>query len=242
MVKQAWRVGLSGALVMSGALALAAGSAAATTTGASGATGGTFTQQQQQLEQQLAGRATQLSHLASDISGAKSLTTADANVLNARVLTEEASINALIAKVPTDTTRAELHADNAAMLKDNRVYAVMTPQVFVTIGADTVAAQANLLVLNEPALQSEVASISGMVGYQNALNHYNNYVSRLGHVTTNMAAVTVKVLAQTPQGYPGNTHVFVNANKAVLNADLGIAYCSYDASVIALATGGYTGS
>jgi hypothetical protein len=246
MMNRNWAKGIGGAMAMSGALALAASGAGATTTGASGASGATpnsFTQAQQQLEKQLANRSTQLQHLVADVAGAKSLTTADANILNARLSTEAASITALIAKVPTDTKRAELNSDRAAMLKDNRVYAVMTPQVFVTIGADTAGAQAAVLTGNEPALASEVASIGvGMPGYRNALDHYNNYVSRLNHITDNMTEVVTKVLAQTPQGYPGNTHVFVSANHTVLNANVGIAYASYDASVIALASGGYTGS
>jgi hypothetical protein len=50
------------------------------------------------------------------------------------------------------------------------------------------------------------------------------------------------VLAQTPQGYPGNTKIFVAQNQRILDANIALAYAAYDASIIGLATGGYTGS
>jgi hypothetical protein len=148
----------------------------------------------------------------------------------------------LIAKVPNDTTKAELNADRAAMLKDNRVYAVMSPQVFEMIEASVVANQVTTMQGSESTLQSEVASIVGLPGYKNALNHYNNYVQRLSNWSTKIVNVEAIVLAQTPQGYPGNTKVFVAQNHRILNANIDLAYAGYDASIIGLATGGYTGS
>jgi hypothetical protein len=201
-----------------------------------------FLSAQKALEVQLANRSTQLTHLSADVTGAVSLSTSTSAILQARLLTEETSINALIAKVPNDTTRAELNADRAAMLKDNRVYAVMSPQVFEMIEASVVAGQVTTMQGNETTLQSEVASIVGLPGYKNALNHYNNYVLRLSNWSTRIVTVEATVLAQTPQGYPGNTKVFVNQNHNILNANIALAYAGYDASIIGLATGGYTGS
>ena len=199
-----------------------------------------FIAAQHTLEVQLANRATQLGHLVADVTAATSLTAK--SILQARLSTEEASINALIAKVPTDTTKAELNADRAAMLKDNRVYAVMSPQVFEMIEASVVASQVTVMQGNEPTLQSETASIVGLPGYKNALNHYNNYVARLSNWSARIVTVEGVVLAQTPQGYPGNTKIFVAQNEQILNADLALAYAAYDATIIGLATGGYTGS
>jgi hypothetical protein len=196
----------------------------------------------QQLESQLASRVTSLGHLASDIAGATSLTPEHANILSARITTEQASINALVVKVPSDTTRAQLNADRAAMYKDNRVYAVMTPQVFETISADAALAQLAILAKNEPALAAEVSSIVGQPGYQTAVNHDNNYMTRVGRETTTLSTLVTSILAQQPAGYPNNQHFFVRANHMILNANVQIAYANYDASVIALATGGYTGS
>ncbi len=95
---------------------------------------------------------------------------------------------------------------------------------------------------NEPMLLSETTSIVGLPGYKNALNHYNNYVARLANWSTRIVNVENIVLAQTPQGYPGNTQIFVDQNHQILDANVALAYAAYDASIIGLATGGYTGA
>jgi hypothetical protein len=176
------------------------------------------------------------------VTGATSLSAGVSSVLQARLSTEESSINALVAKVPTDTTRAQLNADRVAMLKDNRVYAVMSPQVFEMIEASAVANQVTALQANESTLQTETASIVGLPGYQNALNHYNNYVARLSNWSARIMTVEGVVIAQTPQGFPGNARAFVSENHDILDANIALAYAAYDASIIGLATGGYTGS
>ena len=215
---------------------------ASSTTTTTAAPSASFITAQKALEVQLANRATQLGHLVADVTAATSLSASASSTLQARLLTEESSINSLIAKVPTDTTKAELNADRAAMLKDNRVYAVMSPQVFQMIEASVVASQVTVMTANEPMLQSETASIVGLPGYKNALSHYNNYVARLSNWSTRIVSVEGAVLAQTPQGYPGNTKIFVAQNHRILDANIALAYAAYDASIIGLATGGYTGS
>jgi hypothetical protein len=201
-----------------------------------------FVTAQQALELQLANRATQLQHLVADVTAATTLPSSSAAILQARLLTEQTSLNALITKVPTDTTRAELNADRQAMIRDNRVYAVMSPQVFELIEASVVATQVATMQGNESTLQSETASIVGLPGYKTALNHYNNFVARLLNWSLRIQNVEEIVLAQTPQGFPGNTKIFVAQNHRILEANLALAYAGYDANVIGLATGGYTGS
>jgi hypothetical protein len=201
-----------------------------------------FLAAQKALEAQLASRVTRLQHLNADVTGASTLSANTSATLQARLSTEGASINSLVAKVPTDTTYAELDADRAAMLKDNRVYAVMSPQVFEMIEASVVAGQVTTMQGNESTLQSEVASLTGLVGYQNALNHYNNYIARTSNWSTKIVATENVVLAQVPQGYPRNTRIFVDENRQILDANIALAYASYDASIIGLAAGGYTGS
>jgi len=218
-----------------------AGSTTTTSTTTTTVPSASFLAEQHALEVQLANRATQLGHLVADVTAATSLSVSTSAILQARLSTEQTSINALIAKVPTDTTKAELNADRSAMLRDNRVHAVMSPQVFEMIEASVVADQVTTLQGNESTLKSEVASIVGLPGYKNALNHYNNYVARLLNWSTRIVSVESIVLAQTPQGYPGNTKIFVTQNDRILDANIALAYAAYDASIIGLATGGYTG-
>jgi hypothetical protein len=242
---------ITGALVTAGALALSSGVAFAAptgatgtsgATGATGATGSSFSTLQAKLESELASRVTQLTTLSSDVTGATTLVPAHATVLATRIATEQTSINALVAKVPTDTTRAELNADRAAMVQQNRVFLVMTPQVFETISADAATAEFTTLAGNEAHLATEVASLVGEPGYANALNHDHSYLARVGRATASLGTVVTEILAQTPSGYEHATHFFVDANHTILTASVQAAYASYDASVIALASGGYTGS
>jgi len=216
--------------------------ASSTTTTTTTTPSASFLAAQQALETQLTGRVTRLQHLLADVTGATSLSASDSSLLQARLSTEESSINALVAIVPTDTTRAELISDRLAMLKDNRVYAVMSPQVFEMIEASVVANQVTTLQGNESTLQSEVASLVGLPGYQNALNHYNNYVARLSNWSAKILSVESVVVAQIPQDFPGDTNLFVEQNHKILDANIALAYAAYDASIIGLATGGYTGS
>jgi len=90
------RVALAGAAIAGVTIALPGVAFAATPA--------TFAQAQQKLEQQLADRVAQLGRLSADITSSKTLTTGHANLLSARIATETASINALVAKVPNDTT------------------------------------------------------------------------------------------------------------------------------------------
>jgi hypothetical protein len=232
------RKGIAASVLSAGALVgLSGGSAIAAPTHHS------FGLAQQQLESQLALRVTGLGRLAADVTGAATiLTPTHATLLSTRIAAEQADINALVVKVPTDTTFAQLNADRTSMYKDNRVFAVMTPQVFETINADSALAQLATLQKNEASLATEVSSLTGQPGYENAVDHLNNYLTRVGHETTTLSNLEVTILAQQPSGYPGNQHFFAHANRTILQAEVQIAYANYDASVIALATGGYTGS
>lgn len=201
-----------------------------------------FATSQRQLEQQLANRQSQLGRLTADVAHSKTLTSAHAATLNARLSAESASIDALASKVPGDSTPAQLATDRAAMLRDNRVYAVMTPQVIQTIEADAIAAQVSVLQGEQSSLQGSVASLQGQPGYRRALDRYDAFVHRVGVAASDTAAVAGQVLAQTPQGFPGNTGVFIHANRQLLAANLSLAYADYQASLVGLATGGSTGS
>jgi hypothetical protein len=224
------------------AFALAGGSFVAFAGVASATPSQRFVNAQHKLEQQLANRVSQLGRLAADISAAKSLTPPHATILTNNVSTDTTNINALVAKVPNDTTWAELRADERSMYQQNRVYAVITPQVFQTIEADAIAAQVTTFEANESTLQTSVNDLIGQPGYKNALRHFESFVKAVNNAANDSSKVDAAVLAQVPADYPGDTYVFVHANRELLNADLALAYAAYDETVIGLASGGYTGS
>ncbi|MGO9881190.1 MAG: hypothetical protein ACLPSM_17805 [Acidimicrobiales bacterium] len=201
-----------------------------------------ITQLQQKLEQQLTYRVNQLQVLSTDVTKATSLTPSDASTLAARLTAATASINTLLAQVPNDNTMAELRAAQQTMIQGNRVFAVLTPQVFQVIEADTIAAQAATMQAGEPALLAEINTLEGQPGYANALKHDTAYVAQVNLAAADSEHVSTVVIAQLPQDFPGDTQVFVNANHQLLDADIALARANYDASVIGLASGGYTGS
>ena len=230
------RIAVAGAVIASGSWLFAMSAGASTS-----APHSKFTQFQQQLEQQLTYRVNQLQVLSTDVTKATALTPSDASTLAARLAAATASISALLAQVPNDTTWAELKAAQKTMIQGNRIFAVLTPQVFEVIGADTIAAQAATMQAGEAALLAEIDTLQGQPGYANALRHDTAYVAQVNIAAADSAHVSTTVMAQLPQNFPGDTHVFVNANRQLLAADIALARANYDASVIGLASGGYTG-
>jgi hypothetical protein len=129
--------GIAGAALAGGSLLAVPGIASASVRP------NTFATAKVQLEQQLTNRTSQLGRLGTDVTAAagKSLTPAHAAALNASIAAATAHIASLTTSVQGATTGAQLRADAASMVKQNRVYAVLTPQVFETIEADAIAAQ-----------------------------------------------------------------------------------------------------
>jgi hypothetical protein len=201
-----------------------------------------FLNAQKKLEQQLANRVSQLSRLSMDIKAATSLTAPHSTFLTNVVATATGNINSLVLKVPNDTTWAALNADQRSMYKDNRVYAVLTPQVFQTIEADAIASQVATFEANEPSLQTAVNAIIGQPGYKNALAHFAAFVKSVNYAAEDSNKVDTTVLAQVPADFPGDTYVFIHANHELLNADIALAHAAYDETIIGLASGGYIGS
>lgn len=202
----------------------------------------TFATAQKLLEAQLSARVAQLDRLSADVSGATTLTAAHSATLDTSIAAAQSSIDALAAKVPTDTTKAELRTDRRTMIRENRVFAVLTPQVFETIGADAVAAQVTALRNEEPGLLAAVNALVGEHGYANALRHYTQFVTLVNRASLKSTNIANRVLAQSPANYPHDVHAFVGANHGLLAANIAIAHADYDATVVGLASGGYTGS
>ncbi len=232
------RLGVVGAVIASGSFLFAISAGASTSTSAAN-----ITQFQQRLEQQLTYRVKQLQVLSTDVTKATPpLTTGDAGTLATRLAVATTNINDLLTQVPNDTTMAELKAAQETMVQGNRVFAVLTPQVFEVIEADTVAAQAATLQSGEATLLAEINTLVGQPGYANALKHDTAYVADVNRAAADSAHVSTVVIAQLPEDFPGDTHVFVNANHQLLAADIALARANYEASVIGLASGGYTGA
>ncbi|MDA8297778.1 MAG: hypothetical protein M0004_14560 [Actinomycetota bacterium] len=191
---------------------------------------------------QLARRQVQLVHLSADLTAATSLTAANAALLRGRLAAETAAINALAAKAPNDRSIAQLKAERRAMIRQSRVYAVMTPQVFQVIEAASASVQLAGLQAQQSALATAVGALIGQPGAATASRHYRDFVARLQVAARATAEVDTTVLAQVPEDFPRDTHVFVAAGRRLLAAEVSLARADYDATVINLASGGYQGA
>jgi hypothetical protein len=246
ITKHPVRAALTGAALASCALFVVPAVASATTTPPAPATHASkskksFREAQAQLEAQLAARVKQLTQLSSDVTSSSTLSTVDASTLAARVAAASAIIDKLVTVVATDTTFAELDSARRTMI-EVRVYAVLTPQVYEVIEADAIGAQVTLMQAGEPALLAAVQSTVGEAGHRDAAVHYDAYVRSVNLASTEVTRVSITVLAQVASHFPRNLHIFVQASHRLLNADTDLAHASFDASIIGLASGGYTGS
>ncbi len=188
-----------------------------------------FSASQQQVEAELTGRVTQLNALLSEVNNtANHLTTSDRQTLATDISTVELpGIQGLLTHVQQDTICLELRADARAMVLDYRVYMVMTPQTHLTIVADDETSI-------EGVFESYVPTITAAIQRAQALGHdvtaaQNAFTDMSDQVTAAQTATTgldVQLLAQTPQGAPGNWQVFLAARTSVTNArdDLRAAY------------------
>ncbi len=196
---------------------------------------------EQRLLHQLQLRSTQLANLSKEVSAATSLTPGDQGALEQKLATATTSINGLLQSVPTDT-RPQLRMAARTMVVQNRVFAVLTPQVYEVIASDTVAGQAAALASEEAALQAQVTADKGQVGYRSAVAHDGAFVRSVSAAQAGTARVSALLLAQVPQDFPRDRGVFVRSNRQILGAAEALARASYDKTLIALATNGYTGS
>lgn len=223
----------AGAMVLVPAAALAATRPAATTGSsvvAGSSTSGTgqasnptcsasqFSAAQQKVETGLADRVTRLNTLLGDVQSAKQhLTSADQSALEHDISSVELpGIEALQPQAQSATTCAELKTVAHSMVYDYRVYVVMAPQTHLTIAADDAAFVDAKLTALEPRVEQAIANAKAkgkdVSGAEAAFADFQSQVSTAGSAVSGLSAT---LLAQTPQGYPGNKSVFQGAKSTL---------------------------
>jgi hypothetical protein len=108
----------------------------------------------------LAARVQQLQRDQQSVTGSTLLTPSDRATLTTDLANELAGITALSTKVPSDATCAAVLVDARSMVTDYRVYLVMTPQVHLSVAADSEAAVAAQLAALEPRVAGEIAAFT----------------------------------------------------------------------------------
>jgi len=165
---------------------------------------------QSYVEGALSNRVTQLNALTAIIGGATRLTASDQQTLSSDVSNELAGIQALQQKVPNDSTCLQLVADARAMVRNFRVYVVMTPQVRLTVSADSETSIAGQLAGLEPQIQAAIAAAQkngkNVAGAQQSFSDFQTQITNTQSASGNVSG---PVLAFTPSSYPGCKSTFV---------------------------------
>jgi hypothetical protein len=179
----------------------------------------TFAAAKAYVEGQLTARQQRLSNLTSEVSAASDLTSSDKATLTGDLANETSGIDALVTKVPGDTTWAELLADAKSMVQQYRVFVVMSPQVHETIAADTATAVCTKLQADEPQIEAlinyEQSQGKNVTAAQTA---YEGLVAQVSAAQSDVSGISAAVLGTSPAGYPGNASIFSNAHSSLIQA------------------------
>lgn len=172
------------------------------------------------VQTDLTNRVTQLNLLVGRVNGAVHLTTSDQSTLLADLTQSELpGIQALQAKVSGDTTCIELLRDAHAMVFDYRVYLLMTPQADLVILNDAITYAEGVVAALETRISGGIHNAQergqNVSGAQSAFADYQAQVTAAQSLTSSQSAT---LLAQTPQGYPGNATVLRQARTNLSNA------------------------
>jgi len=158
-------------------------------------------------------RVAKLHELSAAVAASTGLTSSDRSTLTTDITNDLAGLSALQQKVPTDTSCVAVAAVEHAMVVEFRVFVVMSPQVHLTIAADTETALAGALEGLEPKIAARItAAKQNGVTVRAAENRFSDLESQVGTATTSSAGVAASVLALTPASYPGSSQTLENAS------------------------------
>jgi hypothetical protein len=159
-----------------------------------------FQKAQAAVEHDIIARQVQLALLGTDVANAANVTTSDRAALVTVLTNEQSALATDATNAAAATTEAGLSAVRQAMVGDERVYAVVTGQVGLVIGADN----ATVTEAGYTALVSELGPLVTELGSTHASNLLSDVGSRVSAATALTTGVSSSALALTPAGYPGN--------------------------------------
>jgi hypothetical protein len=159
-----------------------------------------FQKAQAAVEHDIIARQVQLALLGTDVANAANVTTSDRAALVTVLTNEQSALATDATNAAAATTGAGLSAVRQAMVGDERVYAVVTGQVGLVIGADN----ATVTEAGYTALVGELGPMVTELGSTRASDLLADVGSRVTAATALTNGVSSSALALTPAGYPGN--------------------------------------
>jgi hypothetical protein len=138
-------------------------------------------------------RINSLIKLKSRIQSMKSLSDAQKSAFVAEINTTTASMNALGAKITSDTSTTSLKADLQSIAPDYRIYALVEPQISIISASDRIATLIASLKTVQTKLQTRIAAIPALSS--NAV------------ITTSISDITAKLTDAGTQSQSAATEV-----------------------------------
>ena len=190
-----------------------------------------------QLQSDINARITYLEKLSGRIQASKTLSTSDAATLSGVVGSSSsgdiAAMQSLLASVPSITTETQLHLTYETMYDNYRIYAIVGPQVDLTIAEDQVLSISTALINLEPELNSLIASNGNN---PTATAAYSDLVTQAGQAQSIANGIGTFPISLTPTIYntnPSGTHsTITNDWQQLKNASASIKTARQDASTI----------
>ena len=170
----------------------------------------------QRADKEITRRIEALTKLISRIDKIKKLTGSQKSDLKSKVLAEIDALNLLKAKIDADTDLATLKTDVKSIVSAYRVFLLFMPQIELIGAADRLSnITTNLSVISDK-LQARIneAKLSGKdVTELNVLMSDLN--SKIAEAKTLSQSVIDEVLPLTPQEYPGNKTIILDARSKI---------------------------
>ncbi|HEY6623483.1 MAG TPA: hypothetical protein VIX85_06605 [Acidimicrobiales bacterium] len=188
-----------------------------------------------QLAAAIAVRQVALRRVLGAAGSSKTIVPDNQAMLTALLTQALTGMNALAAKVPSDTTQEEVAADQTAMVQDYRVLALQVPAADMVLAADFSASIEAQMSARVPGIQSALAPAANQASPVPATvkSAFTDFQRQLAAAESATAGVSSSLLALLPESYPSNQGVLTSARSDLANArrDLGLAVTDLDTIV-----------
>jgi len=180
-----------------------------------------FQKAQEALEHQIIARQVQLALLGTEVANAANVTTSDRGQLVMLITTDQKGLATDFNNAALATKSSDLNPIRQAVVGGERVYAVVTAEVGLVIGADN----ATVAEGGYSGLSTELAPFVTELGSTHATNLLADITSRVTAAEALTTGLSADALALSPSGYPGNESQIKSYNFQLgqVGHDLGIA-------------------
>ena len=163
-----------------------------------------------QLQSDINSRITFLETLSTRIQGASALSTSDAATLSQVVGSSNsgdiAAMQSLLASVQSITTTTQLHLTYETMYDNYRIYAVVGPQVDMTIAQSQILSISQSLANLEPTLNSLIQSNGNNPTAVAAYSNLQSEVSQAQSVANGLGTFPISLSPSIYNANPTGTH------------------------------------